>query len=316
MIDRILKKVFWVAVAALVFMYGFVSHWKQLFPYQTVVEASVALSALSQVIDETIVHKNSSDGVPLGVEFWEASTATGPTTNIISSNTGNENLLFLGNRNAHKHLCPDVGCLAWLMDREGRVLHVWKNTPDLWAPLQNRSAVGNTWSAYPVGAYLYDNGALLVSYQGNNVFPIAMGLAKFDKDSNLLWKRDGFYHHWFSVGPEGNIYIGGGRIVSSPLSIKGHEKYFACEQKRFFYEPIIILDSEGKQIDEIDTLEAIIASDLVGLFNNNGKNPDSIETCDPLHLNDVRILSKEHWQRSFPPFRKETCYCHSVLLMA
>jgi len=100
----------------------------------------------------------------------------------------------------------------------------------------------------------------------------------------------------------GKIYIGSAKIVESPLYVDDRDKHFECEEKRFYHEPIVILDPDGHEIRKIDTFDAIIDSDLAGLFNNNGKDHYEIETCDPLHLNDVRILTEDMAGR-FPRFR-------------
>ena len=120
-----------------------------------------------------------------------------------------------------------------------------------------RKAISGTWRVYPTCAYLYPNGDILVSYQGNNIFPYPMGLAKFDKDSKLLWKRDGYYHHWFSVDAEGKIYVPGATVVDSPLHVKGYT-FIKCKKKQFPFETVVILDSGGNKIKEIDLHKALM----------------------------------------------------------
>jgi hypothetical protein len=127
-----------------------------------------------------------------------------------------------------------------------------------------------------------------------------MGLAKFDKDSKLVWKNNDHYNHWFSVDEEGRIYVPGAKLVKSPLNVKG-DVNITCGNKYFPYETVVILDSGGNKIKEIDTYKAIIESDLAGVFTSYTIDFYEIETCDPLHLNDVRILSEE-MARKFPRF--------------
>jgi len=285
----------WISILLISFSYGFISHRDQIFPYKVIEEARIAFLALIELYSD-----HSKKNVPSGVDFWDNSGLKKPEAIVLSQDAGDENIFYLGNEYAHRDLCPDAGCLAWIADREGTILHVWENTPDLWAPLEERAAFGKTWRAFPVGAYLYPNGDILVSYQGENVFPYPMGLAKFDKDSKLLWKRNGYYHHWFSVDDEGRIYVPGAKIVKSPLHLKGN-MHINCGSKLFQYGSVVILDPEGNKIKEIDTYKAIIESDLAGVFVNYERDFYVIKTCDPLHLNDVRILS-EKMAHKFPRF--------------
>jgi outer membrane protein assembly factor BamB len=294
MSKKIHKLFVWISILMISFAYGFISHREQVFPYHLIEETRIAFHALIEL------HGNLSKKKVSGIDFWDDSGLKKPKTFVLSQDAGDERIFYLGNEYAHQDLCPEVGCLAWIADREGNILHIWKNTPDLWAPLEKREAVAKTWRAYPVGAYLYPNGDILVSYQGYNVFPYPMGLAKFDKDSKLVWKRNGYYSHWFSVDAEGRVYVPRARIVKSPLHVKGN-MYINCGSRLFQYESVVILDPRGNEIKEIDTYKAIIESDLAGVFINYERNFYVIETCDPLHLNDVRILS-EKMAHNFPRF--------------
>jgi Arylsulfotransferase (ASST) len=134
------------------------------------------------------------------------------------------------------------------------------------------------------------------------MFPPAMGLAKFDKDSNVLWKNPGLLHHWFSVGPNGEIYIPARKTGTSPMTLPDREKEIICDQVGFGYDSIEVLDAKGRKIREIDTLEALVNSDLTGLFNSNQEQPDTVQTCDPTHLNDAQVLTGEMAEQ-YPRFK-------------
>ena len=41
----------------------------------------------------------------------------------------------------------------------------------------------------PAGFHLTDEGHLLVNFQSDALFPYGIGMAKFDKDGNVIWKR-------------------------------------------------------------------------------------------------------------------------------
>ncbi len=288
-----LPKIFFLLSLGLALVvYGFASHATRIFPFSLFEKARLASLALIDVFFK--------DEAPV-VDFWDDSGLKAPNATRLSEAAGSETLLILGNPEAYHPLCGEVGCLAWIADREGQVLHAWKNTPDLWSPLEHHEAIRHSWSFYPVGAYLYPNGDLLISYHGKNVFPFGMGLAKFDKDSRLLWKRNGYSHHWFSVDAEGKIYVPGKKVVDTPLTLEDRAERIACKNQQFHFEVLDVLDPDGRLLKKIDLYRAMVESDLTGVFSNNGDDLYTIETCDPMHLNDVRVLSKEV-ARAFPSF--------------
>src|SRR4030095_186146 len=67
-------------------------------------------------------------------------------------------------------------------------------------------------------------------------------------------------------------------------------------------DSIMVLDANGRKLREIDTVKALVNSDLTGLFNSNQEQPYTIETCDPTHLNDVQILTQE-MAAQYPRFK-------------
>ena len=71
----------------------------------------------------------------------------------------------------------ESGCMAWLMDREGNVKHVWTYDPEIWGDLQRvRTVPGMSYFA-PSGLHLYEDGGLLVNFTGRDCYPPAIGIA-------------------------------------------------------------------------------------------------------------------------------------------
>ena len=291
--DRFAKLLFYLALIGLGFGYGYASNQFEIFPYKLVHNGYLAFRALVDLRKQKFANEN--------VDFWDETGISGPTYKTLNSNAGSEDIFILGNELPYANSDGSNAYLAWIADRDGKILHAWKDPGEIWAPLENREVVGGIWRSYPVGAYLYPNGDLLVSYHGVGMFPSAMGLAKFDKDSHLLWKRSDYFHHWFDVGPNGNIYIPDYKIVESPLQISDHDKRFICRKTKFTVDTIAVLDPDGNKIKEISMQDALVNSDLAGLFNSNQQNARKIESCDPTHLNDAVILRQDE-QPDFPEF--------------
>jgi hypothetical protein len=287
------RVLFALALMGVAFGYGFVSHWKEIFPYQILRQGHLAFEALLELGDEDLNMVN--------ILFWDESGISGPTYRTLAPNAGSEKLFIVGSSRAYRNGAGGDAYLAWIANRDGNIVHAWKDPGELWSPLVDRDAAGERWESYPVGAHLYPNGDILVSYQAYNTFPISMGLAKFDKDSRLVWKTNGFYHHWFSVAPNGDIYVPNTLVGTSPMQIPEHRKTIVCSDERFPYDSIVVLDSDGNRKKEIDLFAAFVNSGLAGVFNSITSDLEEIHTCDPMHLNDIRILSHE-MSAEFPEF--------------
>lgn len=295
MLDRLPKILFLLAICSLFFGWGFVSKWKEVFPYKIIEEANIAFKAIVQLNEE-------NTGLPGGVIFWdEDNTSATPIINRYSADAGRELIFSLGSDHAYKDANAGSDYGAWIADREGTIKHAWKGFDKVWTSLENRESLSGDWGYYPVGAHVYANGDLLVSFQGRGIFPFAMGMAKFDKDSNLLWETSEYIHHWFSVDDSGNIYVPGLIKANAEMPLEERNKTLVCDRGNFYYDSILVLDGAGNKVREIDMIEVLLESDLAGLISNDHNDQNTLHTCDPTHLNDVQVLSAEQAQY-FPAF--------------
>jgi hypothetical protein len=180
--------------------------------------------------------------------------------------------------------CPELGCLAWLMDRSGTIYHTWPIDPGVqWG--ETLSGFPRPEDINPVGTHVYDNGDLLVTFQGRNTFPFGVGIAKFDKEGKLLWKKEINAHHWFDIDDNGLIYLAAHRLIDSPLDLGTADLgQITCEENKIYEDFIVILDPDGEVVEEFSLLSAFLDSGYAGMLERTRGE------CDPLHLNDVRVL--------------------------
>lgn len=88
---------------------------------------------------------------------------------------------------------------AVLMDMRGRVLHSWhKSLDELW-PDHPRDK-GQQSAMFWRRAFVYPNGDLLAMFDG-------LGLAKLDRNSQVIWARSIPVHHDLEVLPNGDIWV-------------------------------------------------------------------------------------------------------------
>ena len=75
--------------------------------------------------------------------------------------------------------CPRYGCMAWITDRSGKIVHTWEvNLDELWSGLEGVAGDVNALSLYPVGMALGKDGSLVVSFQGRETYPVHIGIMK------------------------------------------------------------------------------------------------------------------------------------------
>ena len=153
-------------------------------------------------------------------EFVDANGAAVPkVVQVPQGQNDDEYILMNGVPYALQSECPTYGCMAWIIDRSGKIHHTWEvNFESLWAdaPIRGSRTMVRTAAA---GLHLTDEGYLLVSFQSDALFPYGIGMAKFDKDGSVIWKRANYSHHKFSVAPDGLIYTPANKLFESPVPL-------------------------------------------------------------------------------------------------
>jgi hypothetical protein len=294
------KPLFMASLCLAFFGYGVGTVHFRVFPFTILQNAQRAWTALREVHGE-------DDNAQFGVK--DPNGLSAPSVQRFSAAAGDELLLIAGGDTFVMEHDPARLCLAWIADRQGKTKHVWHFDPAIWDDLEQVAVPpGKTPKIYPFGLHLYPDGGLLVSFQGYNTFPFAIGLARFDRDSNLLWKRELLNHHWFSVAPDGRIYAPALRPVDSPVAIGDTRFSVSSPDGKVLQDVVMILDADGNVLDEIPVLDALIKSGWMGLLQTQagmtGQKPDDehfvLATSDPTHLNavevvDARLAAAHHW---------------------
>ncbi|MCR4414258.1 MAG: arylsulfotransferase family protein, partial [Thermoguttaceae bacterium] len=274
--------------ALVMFSYGMATVQYQIFPYPVLRDAKLAFDALCEIYRP----EDRTDGAPA------APPTQGPLPEapVVRNHAGvvsDDLILVCGGSDYLRTHAPEHGCLAWLVDRQGRVRHVWPYDPTVWSGLNDVHTFPAASVIYPIGLHLYEDGGLLASFQGKSCFPYAVGIARFDRDARLLWKRE-LFHHWFSVGGDGRIYAPSLRVVESPIRLGNTRAQITTDKRKILSDTVAVLDPAGNPIDEISVLDALVDSGCIGVFQGAMTEPVTplidVPTDDPIHLNDVRLV--------------------------
>jgi hypothetical protein len=276
------------------FGYGVASAHYRVFPFAIFQNASRAWRALAGAKQPSDLAYDPSDQ-----DVDDVRGLTEPTVRCHSAAAGDELILVSGGENYLPDHSPEHGCLAWIMDRRGRVMHVWHYNPAVWGRLEKvASFPGKPAEIIPIGLHLYPNGELLVSFHGIDTFPFSIGLARFDKDSKLLWKTESFNHHWFTVASDGRIFCPALKLVDSPCPVGDTRFSLFSLDGKVLRDTVQVRDSNGRLLDEIDVLEALIESGWAGLLpTQTASAPGTtnherfvVTSNDPTHLNCIRLV--------------------------
>lgn len=263
----------------LVFVWGVVSTRQAVFPHRFIVKVTAGITALRKMEDTSR---------PQHVIAAEPSATQADPVQMLVPPASDDLILMTGGFFYRQDQCQAFGCMAFIMDRAGTVLHQWEFDP---AALFTRDDFKG-FTGYPdpanltlQGAEIDRDGNLIVVFQGRNVFPYQVGIAKFTWDNKLLWVRIDNSHHWPKAGPDGRIYVPVARITRDETTVAGTTEPLDCPFGAVFQEGVRILSPDGVVLKEFWMSDLVKASDMQGLAYAVRSD------CDPYHVNGVDLLN-------------------------
>ena len=169
---------------------------------------------------------------------------------------------------------------AILLDEQGHVAHRWEAPfSQVWPAAQQVHGWLEDRSIYIRRAHVYPNGDLLALYESPAHTPNGCGMAKLDRDGNVLWTFNENTHHDFSVA-------GNGAIVTLTHSVSRQPR----EGWQQLATPIIdefvtVLTPDGELVKSISLFDALANSPFhVPVVTHTD------QLGDVLHSNTVNIV--------------------------
>lgn len=202
-------------------------------------------------------------------------------------------LLFLGGDGFNLEGCPEQGCLAWIQDRQGNLLHTWPNHQDPIPNLDRHEKGIKPPSFRPTDAKLLKNGNLLVNYQVAHSYPYAGGMVLYDRNGAIVWSKYDWNHHWLNVSNE-KIYSPKMALSPKKLTIPGYRHEIVCDED-VLVDLLAEYNMSGELIRELNIINKLAEEDWLGtLFRSDIDRWAEVgvtnEFCDPTHLNFVEIV--------------------------
>lgn len=277
-----------ISLLLVAYSYGIASVTWKLFPYQHIQRGSLAIKAWREVLFEP--EGSYAATLPVGVKRMskEIPKSRVETPGATGSSSDDGVILMTGGPFQLMDHCPEHGCMAWLMTRDGTILHSWRFDPvALWPDTSMFLFSGQVEPSkfYPIGLTMFENGDLVVSFQAFNVYPYGIGIAKLDRDSNVLWSHPDYSHHWLTADAEGRIYAPSLNTLEGSHEIGDTRKDLECDKIGWYEDVIRVLSPQGETLREYPLLELLAQSDYAGQI------AATVNPCDPTHLNSIELVS-------------------------
>jgi len=177
---------------------------------------------------------------------------------------------------------------ARLIDMQGQVVREW-GLPfsEIWDETAAVRDPRPDTHVYIEKTHLFPNGDLLALYVAVGDTPWGYGLAKFDRDNNVLWKYLAHVHHDLTVAPDGRVFVLTQEVGQDDLPQYPHLKAPRLD------DYVAILGPDGREIKKIRVIESLLRSpyarlvDMVPWYVQKGAN-------DFLHTNSIEVLDGRH----------------------
>ena len=134
---------------------------------------------------------------------------------------------------------------------------------------------------------MYDNGDLLVVFQGHNTFPFGVGSPCSTRAASSCGRKRTMPTTGSTLMTMASFTTVAHRLLDSPIELGNTGRSLICEDGKI-YEDFVVVPRLGRQ-----RRRGVLASRRIHRVRFAGLLERTRGKCDPLHLNDVRILKAE-----------------------
>ncbi len=259
------------------------------FPHDTILSAYKSAQSLYDYIAQKTGKSERAKTVvnvaPDGVEahrlkFLTAAALTDPV------------LVWGGNMQFAEYCPGHAGCLAVEYAGRGEVRRAYPYRPEeiekaaivpfpfKWLPWFRFQ---NDMEVFSISRY--SNGDFLVVFHCRYCFFYRNSLARIAPDGQPVWYRRGYGHHVPHVTDDDVALVPATRVKGPIVVNYTKEKGITLRCQRLRHDFVRVIDGDGRLLEEISILDAIIKSQYAGFLRRK-------HICDPLHINSVHKLGE------------------------
>ena len=135
----------------------------------------------------------------------------------------------------------------------------------------------------------YPGGDLLAVFRLIHAFPYGGGVVRVAPDGHPRWFRKDYSHHLPHIIDDNLALVPGLRVERENRTLQAGQlkRALACSHESWLVDTIRLIDGEGRLLEEIDLLGALLESPYNGiLYLQPGE-------CDPTHLNFAHQLGAD-----------------------
>ncbi|MDZ7722537.1 MAG: arylsulfotransferase family protein [candidate division KSB1 bacterium] len=249
------------------FSWGFLSAKFKVFPYYTIRNTIMTASTVQWLFKNNVTTSLSAN------EISASRTRGGVTINKLIQNKDQFLLTTL---------YKNEEFVAIIMDREGNNIHEWKipyKQQKLFMAKDTKVSLSKK-NLMIHGASLDDKGNIYLVIEFR-------GLIKLNSASENIWTLHMPVHHAVTVDKDKSIW------TISRNKINDTKDWIPFATQPYWNDLIVHISPEGEIIESFSVLDIIFDNQYEGILYGGHPARPAIHHEDPLHVNDVRIMTQE-----------------------
>lgn len=259
-----------VSLAVIVFVAGMVAAHRRMAPYALV---ETAAREWQDITSATEARRYRHHELPLGRD------STGGVTVHDTARAFPGATLIVGYREGL--------FTPFLVDMDGAILHRWSvDFHEIWPDPEHEAFPLPSHQQSIHGVHLYPDGDLVFNFSYR-------GTVRVDRCSRVRWTLPEQTHHSLAVDGDGSIWVLGRDRVTEGAAV------LPKMAPPYFDDTVIHLSADGKVLDRISILQALRDGSYDGIVMNGDPGDPRVREQDPLHTNDVEIVTPAFAER-FP----------------
>jgi Arylsulfotransferase (ASST) len=176
-------------------------------------------------------------------------------------------------------LFDNRGSSVRLIDNNGIIVEQWETRySKIWPdPVHLRDVPFNDWFVDIHGLVLLPDYSIVFNFE-------YLGLSRVDRCGNVMWKVPRETHHAVFLADDNTLWVPARRFHNERSTL------FPNLVPPFYEDTLLQVSLNGEVLREISVLGLVYENKMEGLLQT-GKRYTKVRFIDPLHLNDVDVLS-------------------------